>query len=218
MGGEKFRYLRLRKRTFTEEEQDAYTKLLVFFRQIFEQKLVRNEGDEFGSALASYHNWVARESSRCGVSGSPPLKPTRLLVNAAGAVPILLESQRTGVDAGFAKLPSPLVELILGFAYTALGSVQVGRCFHHTLPGPSVHLYVECDRPYQAGALVLQKRLTEDFEFGWQDRSYSKAPDPLRGYADEVMNFLLVALPQVFKEEAMDAWAEDMRHELMSIY
>jgi len=199
MGGELYRYLRLRKRVPTEQEQLTYALLLPRFRELFERKLVNDENGAFGSALRSYRAYV--ESRRRPAE----LKPTRLLVSADGAVPILLESRRTDADAGFAKLPSLLVELILDFAYVAL---EAGR---------SVHLHAECSRPYAEGALVIPKHLADDFEIGWQDVSYSRAPDPLRDFADEVMDALLGALPHVFEQHEEDAWADDMRFDSVEL-
>lgn len=62
--------------------------------------------------------------------------------------------------------------------------------------------------------MVLLKELTPDFEFGWQDRSYSRGLDPLGPFADKVMDELLRALPRIFEENEEDDWADQMRAEL----
>ena len=60
----------------------------------------------------------------------------------------------------------------------------------------------------------MEKELTSDFEFGWQDRSNSRGLDPLGPFADKVMDELLRALPRIFEENEEDDWADQMRAEL----
>ena len=199
MGGEKYRILVLRKSDFTQSEKCAYASLLPRFRRLFKEHLIDDQHVSFRRAIKE--------------TGDP--MPVKLLMSAEGAVPVLLESRRAGFDEGFAKLPQTLVELVLGHAYTQPGTVETGRR-NQLIPLDASRLYLlaACPRPYDGGPLVLLKELTPDFEFGWQDRSYSRGLDPLGPFADKVMDELLRALPRIFEENEEDDWADQMRAEL----